>query len=548
MDETLIQHCNLQRNVGKRFPFKGYTTSKKIESKVMDRTKNASTLTEESIFESIANSSYETIRKESGDTLRVLTSSFIIGKEAVIQFVQGYVEDLKHLEEELKASSLSQSQLFSSVSEILQYLPFIVHLVIYLDDVLQSSQAIHQAAQVLILKYMQTFLQPTPSLWRCMALYTSLISDEKVQMEKYKDFLKCVKKRSTRKNMLLQASSLFPTGMDLNNIKLLLDETYVHLDLQDGGKMEEKEMKVRMDMIQWTLFFEEHRLDAIWYANIFLRQVLLQMKNDNGKLLAYAQEFLESHFPRDSIDIVHKYYNEKNILSNMDDEEAESIIQEIHNVTEEHESLCLFADANTAYEHWRLCLTQSTSEIEKAFSEKALPSYLQNDKKHKLNSTELEIANQVQKRELIKKVNAATEKVIELAYETETLLQTILEYPGGWLVRSSVTDENHQTELDELRKICLPRVVHLLRNLCVEMGDWMESISLEGENESLFKDVENKEVFSPEYWYRKALNIAKIVAQEEHQIHQTFSNEEMKLFLHSMKETGLRTRNLSNRT
>jgi len=539
MDETLIQHCNLQRTVGKRFPFKGYSTSKKIETDLINRTLTASNMTEEIIFNSLSTSMYDDIRKESLDNLRVLTSCFIIGKNAVIDFIKDYVADVKSNSVE-DSQKQTTSTVSSSNNEVLEYLPTILHLVLFLDNIMDSSDDIHEAAQVLLLEYMHTHLFPVSSLWKCVALYTSLISDENTQIVEYKNFLKSVKKKDIRKNMMERARSLLPARMDLNVVKMLLDETYVALSSDEMNQISLKDMKTRMNMIQWALFYPEHRFDAIWYANILLRQLLLEVQGSEGRYLNLAQEFLKSHFPRDSIKVVQKYYSNDEMFIEMDEEEVDLLMQDIHYVIEEHEGLCLYVNANSAYERWRLSLIQSISEIKNVVSSTSLPTYLQKGKRNKLNAAELEIAQQMKRREISRKVKTATHVVIEAAYNVEILLEKILKYPGGWLKRTDVEDENHREEMDELRKACLPRTASLWRKLCTDMGDFMESIALSSEGKSLFKDEERKDIFQCQYWYRKCMSIATVIAKEEYHIHKTFSNEELKEFLLSMRETNLK--------
>lgn len=387
---------------------------------------------------------------------------------------------------------------------------------------------------------MEVHLYPIPSLWKCVAMYASLLTDENLQMEEYKSFLTFVTKPAMRKEMMERARFFLPANTDLSTVKLLLDEAYGPLTPDEIKHLSDDDMKKRMNLIQWTLFYPEHRFDAIWYANIFIRQLLLQQNDSEGKYISFAQEFLEKHFPRDSIQLVHEYYNTEDTIADMDDTQAEETIKDIHSVTEEHEALCFFVDANTAYGVWRMSLARSTNDIKQAFSKAALPSYLQTDKKHMLNAVELEIATKSHHRDRARKVHSATQTVIEAAYNAEQFLERILKYPGGWLVRSDIPDENHRDELKDLRKLCLPQTVFLWNNLCVEMGNWMKSIMSTDGAEHLFDENDDTEIFHAQYWYRKSLSLASIVAKDEFGIHQTFSNEEMKQFMHNMRETGLK--------
>ena len=537
MDETLMNHCHAQRKIGKRYPFKDYLSTEKVEKELLDRTSNASMISEETIFDSLSSSKYDAIRNESLDTIRVLTSSFIIGKKATFKSIQDYVTDVVSIDNVAGNEDFLQSQ------DAVQYLPCILHIVLYLDKILQSSSSaslIHETMQALLLMYLKMYLYPNVSLWKCVSLYTSLLSDEDVQIEEYKTFLKTVRKPMVRKEMMEQARSCFRSGLDLIIVKLLLDDAYSPLTLEDIEEMSTSDHKMRMGMIQWLLFYPEHRFESIWYANIMLRQLLIQVNHSDGKFLSYAQEFVDDYFPRDSIRVAKDYYNDKLILSSMEAEEAAKFMKEIDLVLEEHEALRYFVDANTAYESWRMQLIRCKNEIKETISNKNNACSTRKKQMQMLNTVESDIAIKMQIREHTRKIKYAVNIIIAAAFEAEYLFDATLKYPGGWLTHFDTIDEEHKKEIHKLREVCIPHAISLWKTICIEMGELMESIEIELECMEMNHNEEDEKNFNPQYWYRKFLSVATLVAQDEYHIHQVLSNGDMKNHLQDFRKIALK--------
>lgn len=548
IDELLVKHFNLQRSVGKRFPFKSYLfkDTSKSDQKLLERTSNLSSLTEEKVFNMLAESSHESIRNESVDLIRLLTSCFVIGKTCVVEFINNY------------ASDLSETENNSTSSEHFKYLPFMVHVGIFLSSILPIAsdlfKSMQESQQVLLLKYMQNFLYPKSHLWKCVPLYTSLLAGETEQIVEHKEFLKQVVDKSMRKEMMDRARNYFPKGMDLKVVKLLLDEIFIQpLEKQqqdiDSSSMYEKQteddaMIKKMKMIEWLLFYPEHRLDAVWYANVLLRNLLLRNKDSHGKYMSHAQYFLKFIFPKDSIDIVRELYDDDD--DSLECEDSNSINDDMYWITEENESLCLFIDANTAYESWRVEVDKCTFDVKQALSDEPpkptdFTTVGKSNESSSMEKIEFEIATKRYYRTQAKKIQAAMERIVLAAKEASELLHSILSYPGGWLASSDQKDKRLALELEQLRMVCIPETVFLLQNIYNQMGNWMESIICRQDQDLItLLNVDKYSELQAQYWYRKSLSIVNLVAHEDDHIQGPFSSDNMKKFLGIVRNTGVK--------
>jgi nuclear pore complex protein Nup107 len=476
------------------------------EEQQLQATASIASWNEASILDQLASSPFEDMRPS--DVLRGAMASFLVGKDAVLNFVR-------------QEGSEEQTQ-------DLILLRFLAHLLLYLDSLSAGTTpvdlpGISDVKNRFVLEYLQQ-LGLRPELWHMMALYASLLP-KNIMMKEYPLILCNVQDDDDRGSMCKQMRDLLPDGVDLEVlrrvVRLLLSERDPH---------------VPMRSISWLCHSESHLGDALVCTNMLLRKFFLAEDDQ----LPMALVFLDQYLPPQ----VTEFANVTDPLQD-EDEAVDALV--VSDSKLEFGGLNCYLDAYKAFRHWKEVMTSTppTTVASKIVHNRAA-----------LNQTELEIANAAERRELVNQKRRASRKVVEAADAAQSKIMQVLTYGGGWLtqedsIRQGDDDEEaiqRRQELNVIQSRYLPRAVFMFHSVCDKTAAWMadsldDAISVLGKTALSTLDSASEDAaspLSPLYWICRATSLVETVACEENCIFDTFSEADGENFAELITESKVR--------
>ena len=566
VEEVLAAHNDARRAVGVRYPYRG-TEHGPSEREQLTATAAASNLSESDIFRALSSSPYANVREEAADPLRAAVAAIATGSDETASFITTAADD---------ASTFDHSML-----------RFVAHLALYLDFaapeflpslgdmVVDDKTTALPVREYYLLRYVDR-LTSEKGLWHLAALYASLLP-EPMLIEVFSDFLTNVHEDGFRRKVLRQMREYFPAGLDLvvlrRTVRMIIFNQvgeedrfgYAFLRLLGGGSRQKRagsratkldEMLsptdvCKMHSVRWLCYVPEHAPDALICANSLLRQLILNVMVDNvtdgeedDPSLHCARVFLTRFLPKDTA---------KNALRHaIEAEEASDAVspEEVEDASAEFGAMEAYVDARIAVDRWQSEITTTSAE----YSVRGASSGG--------NSVAGLAANKMERRNFLHRKKNAGLQVINAANDAKEKLMAVLSYEGGWLVTSNPTssdsvigeDEqaNRINEMASLRESCLPHAVFLLHAVLDGTAEWME-VSLADaeraygeEGEAMMIDLLRSNdgdakncPFLPGYWYRSCLDIAVIVADDEHNLRDAFQKEGMEQFVGLMAECNV---------
>ena len=511
----------------------------------------------------------ECIQEEGGDPFRNGMTSFLVGQNALKEYI-----------EECAVLSLE-----SENDDEACFLRFVTHLVLYVDSALpefcsqlmlpeSTDGSIYTLRELLILKYV-AYLSSRRHLWSHVALYTSLLSNDKI-LDTFSSFLIHVHSDRERQMTLKQARDLFPQDLDCYILRNVVRG--IILSDADDWKREAGEDVApagvspsdarMMRSIQWLCYYPEHRPDALVAANMLLRKFLLKdFVDDTGDASStrglYAPKlFISRILPSDLIDVAVDQCQKE------DGEIAGSIpLSLIQNLEAEHLAIEAFLKAHTKYTQFLDAITK-TSPCHK--SNKIVQGGNQSQQEN-------EIADKMERNAFRQQKTDLCKIIVEYASRASDALTEVLEFGGGWLVDSNPSgpDNLEDTETEEaksraeemetIRSTVVPIAVFMLHEVLNKTAMWLEQIvydtlsqfgsaaskdmmltlfgsfddSLSSHGDDLSMESLTTSKAAPGYWYKKALSLASVVANDGNNLHNTFDDNEMENFLKLMAESHI---------
>ncbi|KAL7486517.1 hypothetical protein ACHAW6_012118 [Cyclotella cf. meneghiniana] len=508
-------------------------------------------------------SSVENVREGSGDPYRSGMRSFLVGREA-----------LKNYIEECSALALEWDD-----EDQASFLRFVVHLVLYVDTVLPefslqlavpdsvAPDGSVSLCEALLLKYTAQ-LSSRRERWAYVPLYTSLLSNENI-LAKFSDFLVHVHSDRERQMMLRQARELFPAGFDRYVLRNVVREM-IQCDEEEWKREAGEDLPPAgipasdarmMRSILWLCYYPEHRADALVCANILLRRFLLTSGNNDQyskNFMVSAKFFIEQILPRDILETAGMQTKENN-----DDIAGSITVQLVQNLQAEFLSINRFLQAHTHYVHFNDVMSRTS------------PCH-QSESKSVRGSTpyETEIAHKLERNAFRQKKVGLCKIVIEYSTKVSEALIGVLTIGGGWLVdqtsyRSNQEEDKSEEaearseEMEEIRSKFIPVAIFMLHEVLNKTAMWMEQmiydtldqfgssapdmlLSLlstfdESNSRSTASEATNKLLTTsraaPAYWHKKALSLSGIVANDGHMLHHALSENDTRRFLSLMADS-----------
>ncbi|KAM7367362.1 hypothetical protein PAMP_015268 [Pampus punctatissimus] len=319
-----------------------------------------------------------------------------------------------------------------------------------------------------------------------VASYVSQLPAE-VATAQYAAFLETVNQPELRPRCLQLATD---AGLDVAAITKLVVETVRekddtefthHNQTLEMGTTKEDQRKI--NVIDWLLFDPAHRAEALKQSNAIMRKFLALQKHDAAKAVF-------SKVPEDSMKEI---YCQWAGLCQTTPPPAED-----ENGIREHLCIRAYLEAHEAFTDW---FSHSSSA-----PQKPAPA-------PEAKFTE-RVANEMREKEYQTSLSSWSSRLDVLTEDVkERIYNVLLFVDGGWMVdnrQDSEQDSERSHQMAALRSLCLPRLSFLLLSVL--------------QNSSR---------------HQEALRLADIISSDQHRLYQVFSKEELRRFLHKLRESSL---------
>ncbi len=490
-------------------------------------------------LEQLDSSPLDEIREGSGDPFRNGMSSFLVGQNAVKEYI-----------EECAALSIAAQN-----EDEACFLRFITHLVVYTDSVLpefSSKLSLPQdvsaggysnddtLCELLLLKYI-SYLSTRRDLWSHVALYCSLLSVDNI-LETYSSFLINIHSDQERKMALELARDFFPEGLDcciLRNVvreMIISDIPWQHAPGEEGTPAGVNSADARkMRSIHWLCYYPEHWPDALVCANLLLRIFLLTedvgTEPSDSNLLA-CKILCDKMLPDDLADVavMQCEQNDGNVPMSIS-------LPMAQNLRKEYKSIEAFLNAHTMYAQF-LDVIANTSPTHSSKSKMAGGTQ---------NEFEKGIADKMERNAFRQKKIGLCKIVAKAASRAADAAMEVISYAGGWLVDENLSLSEEDTEEAQsrshersaIRSTFLPKIVFMLHEVLDKTASWLEQVVYDtliqfgsGSEDILFAlfstfdesdrsnddevttDVLTTSLAAPGYWHSKALSLASVIGND----------------------------------
>ena len=516
------------------------------------------------ILEQLDSSPLEDIREGSGDPFRNGMSSFLVGQNAIKEYIE-------------ECASLS---IAAQNEDEACFLRFITHLVIYIDSVLPnfaSQLALPQGlsasgdsnddslCEVLLLKYI-SYLSKRRDIWSHVALYCSLLSVDNI-LEIFTSFLINIHSDQERKMSLQQARDFFPEGLDcciLRNVvreMIISDIPWQHVPGEEGTPAGVSPANARkMRSVHWLCYYPEHWPDALVCANLLLRIFLLtegvETEPSDSNLLA-CKIFSDKLLPDDLADVAVMQCDQN------DGSVPMSIsMPMVQNLRKEYISIERFLNAHTMYAQF-LDVIANTS-----------PSHGSKSKATEGSQSEFErgIADKMEKNAFRQKKTGLCKIIVKAATRAADALVEVISFPGCWLIdeeeplgeEDSEEARSRSHEMNAIRSKFLPKVIFMLYEVLDKTASWLEQVvydtlvqfgsgsedmllslfdafdeSDRSNDDDVTMDVLTTSLAAPGYWHSKALSLASMIGNDVNMLNVLVGND-VERFQNSIAESHVK--------
>lgn len=310
-----------------------------------------------------------------------------------------------------------------------QFLRFSAHLVLFLDQIGQISN--RSCFEKIIEGYLKVLMDMKET--RLIAYYVSKLNQKK-QTQIYSNYLENITETEDRKEALL-----FAENSNLNVFEITKRTVQTIINKPDDPTSTLQPTTTQSDLtkihsIDWLLFDDTHRLEALTQTNRLIRNLLTLRKLDAAKL-AFQK------IPPTSIE---------RILSTTTGQPN----QNVENTIKQYLCYKAYLDAHESFELWFEQHSRRPKEVAPLPEGAAFTERVAHE--HRVSKYKAEVERW--------RMGCA-----DLAKVAKGKLYNVLLFPdGGWL---SGVDEG-------LRAVCLPEVVLLLYKVLYEEGSYGECVQL----------------------------------------------------------------------
>ncbi|XP_076244660.1 nuclear pore complex protein Nup107 [Calliopsis andreniformis] len=341
------------------------------------------------------------------------------------------------------------------------FLRFLAHLIFFIRQI--GKNVNDKVGDKVLLAYVRVLIEMDDPI--LIAFYTAMLPQE-AQVTNYASYLEFIKDYEQRKKCLAAAED---ANLNVEAITKLVVERIrsknVDVDPSDlKGTMTEADME-KINALDWLIFYQSQREEALWQTNALIRYFLT-----NEKIDAARKAF--NKIPTDTIEsVMAEYPTMEGTLANLTltnnlSKKASSGIREY---------LCYktYLDAQEGFAEWF-----SHYHHGKPTPLEELPAYATFTEKvayeHKQTQYNVEM-------ERWKATMQHHTKAVK------QLLFNVLLFPdGGWLVDPSYNNDepctpeeiSRERQMEKLRELCIPKITLLLHSVMSEMNEHAECIQL----------------------------------------------------------------------
>ncbi|XP_017881019.1 nuclear pore complex protein Nup107 [Ceratina calcarata] len=341
-----------------------------------------------------------------------------------------------------------------------QFLRFLAHLIFFFRQIGKNTK--DKVGDKVLLAYVRVLIgMDDPIL---IAFYTAMLPQE-LQVTNYASYLERIKDYEQRKKCLTAAED---ANLNVEAITKLVVESIrskrMDMDPTDlKGTLTDADME-KINALDWLIFYQSQREEALWQTNALIRYFLT-----NEKIDAARKAF--NKIPLDCIEcVMAEYPTMEGTLTNLT---MMNISKRASSAIREYLCYKTYLDAQEGFAEWF-----SHYHHGKPTPLEDLPSYATFTEKvayeHKMAQYNAEM-------ERWKSTMQHHTKAVK------QLLFNVLLFPdGGWLVDSNNndSDEPHADDLsrehqmEKLREFCIPKITLLLHSVMSEMNEHAECIQL----------------------------------------------------------------------
>ncbi|XP_012255670.2 nuclear pore complex protein Nup107 [Athalia rosae] len=425
------------------------------------------------IFDALQASKYSNIREQSNKP------DHIIQKYLILDEIPKLMEEIEILVDSGTCTS--------------QFLRFLAHLTLFLRQIGKNTN--DRIGHKVLAAYVQILIEMgDPNL---VAFYTATLPQEE-QITTYARFLENVQDYELRKRCIAAAEA---TNLHIEAITKLVVEN-IRQKNEDSSSSDVKGTITESDMekinaLDWVVFYQSQREEALWQANALIRYFLSNEKVDAARKAL-------NKIPTDSIEVIMSEYPTMDgtianltMTNNLSKKASVSI----------REYLCYkaYLDAQEGFMEWFTHFHQG-----KPSSLPDLPMYATFTEK---------VAYDHKKAQYNAELERWKTTMQHHTKAVKQLLFNVLLFPdGGWLVDSNYNNEEHssreeqlrENQMDNLRKLCVPKIALLLHSVMSEMNEHAECIQL-----------------------------ADTLASEQHQLYKVFPRERLRDIFRKICESSL---------
>eukprot|EP00536_Pseudo-nitzschia_multiseries_P018541 jgi/Psemu1/328864/estExt_fgenesh1_pg.C_26840002 len=496
--------------------------------------------------------------------------AFVVGKSAILELcdreTSRMVSKLRELAETTNDNVMAaDGEDDDYVNQDWEGVRFLTHVTLFLDSLQDSStpvvcDGITEKKNAILMEYVQ-YLESRPDLWHMITLYVSLLPEDRA-LEYFPTVLARVLDDSERKTMIWQIQELMPS------LELPLLQKVVRLSLSapataTAASADDMDA-IKSSSLRWLLHKGEFAGDALVCANILLREFFLDEEEDKTHA---AEVFLKEYLPGDLLETVRYYAEHEDPESSSDDS-----MEKVSNAITEHLAFMSYLDAYEAFGSWKETLRATPTALE---DHHRIPNY------DNLSEMEKSIADANFLRTWVKEKKKHLERTLTVAEEARKAWHNVLTHPGGWLLlddeeervsnsRSTSTpaivrvvdleEQKRRTDIQKIRSRHLVLAASLYHQVCEETASWLsrslnetstfhlsreevlqrlQSGSGSGFTGSADSSSQQQMHTTPGYWYQHALDLATLVASDQHGIYKAFPRADLQELITKIGETAV---------
>ncbi|XP_074642754.1 nuclear pore complex protein Nup107-like isoform X2 [Tubulanus polymorphus] len=417
------------------------------------------------VFKDIEASPNENIRKEGLQSYQIIQKYIILGD------IDGLLD---HMNSWLKMKERPSHHLIR----------FMAHLVLFAN--LTNLCTKDEVCTMVLEAYVSDLIEEKHN--HLVAAYVSKLPKDR-QVQWYARFLEGIHEKDERQNCLILAEE---EGLDVPSITKLVVENIraygaAEFSLNTGTALEAvttEEDRIKIEAIDWLVFDETQRAEAMRQANAVMRSFMALKKHD-------AARAVFNKIPTGSIDAIHRNAVSMGLTELEPDDD---------NAIREHLCIQAYLDAHDSFNDWFKHFHHSRPEKPVRPDSETFTVIVAYEHKHRQYEADLERWQH--------SLMSQTKTTVDRMYNV------LLFVDAGWMVdvhqQNDEDNESRRQQMVLLRQLCLPTICFLLHK-----------------------------VLHATEQYQECIQLADVVASERYALYKVFPSEELQKLLRMLQESSV---------